>query len=154
MIQQEWARPSAAMTQPGRGHSVLVVDDNEEMRESLAHMLGLLGFEVSCAENGQKAMSRLGREPHPSIILLDMMMPGMNGWEVMHQIHDHPRLRRIPIVVLSAVADMEGLEEEGPVVFLQKPVDPQTLLHVIEHYCAPHDDPAASSEDRELAAVA
>ncbi|MBW3623424.1 MAG: response regulator [Armatimonadetes bacterium] len=126
------------LVQPGKGHPVLVADDHEDARETLTLMLEALGFEVMQAQDGREALTMLGRGPLPRMILLDMMMPVMNGWEVLYQLQDDPKLARIPVVVLSGVADLERMEEEegSPVVFLQKPVDPTTLLHVLEHYCA------------------
>ena len=125
------------LTQPGGGRTAIVAEDHEDARETLAQMLELLGFRVLRAGDGNQALAHLRRGPHADMIFLDMMMPGMNGWEVLYEIQGDSKLAHIPVVVISAAADMEGMEEEGPVVFLQKPVDPQTLIQVLEHYCCP-----------------
>jgi CheY-like chemotaxis protein len=105
--------------------SVLVVDDDEAIREVIAEVLRDEGYRVTCAENGVQALRELQAEHHPDLVLLDLMMPVMSGWEVLEQIQTSEELSRIPIVVVSAMA-APGVREH-----LAKPIDLEHLLDTV-----------------------
>lgn len=116
---------------------VLVVDDDESIRESLADLLGDEGYRVQTATNGAEALSLL-RPPaqlRPCVILLDLMMPIMNGQEFYAEQQSDPSLATIPIVVISADKNLalkvSGINGE----FLPKPVRLETVLGVLGRHC-------------------
>jgi len=80
---------------------ILVVEDEEVLRDALEPLLEEEGYEVSVAENGREALSRLHTESLPDIIVLDLKMPVMNGWEFRTIQKDDPKLGRIPVVAVS-----------------------------------------------------
>lgn len=108
-----------------RRPSVLVVDDDLGIREVVSEVLRDEGYEVTCAADGAQAMSALRREPHPDLMLLDLMMPVMSGWEVLEQIEENSDLQRVPVVVVSAMTAPGGHEH------LAKPIDLDRLLATV-----------------------
>jgi CheY-like chemotaxis protein len=129
--------------------TVLVVDDNPEACELFSDILGMLGHRVACARNGQEALDYLNDHPAPRLILLDLNMPVMNGWEFRRRQRADPRLAEIPVVVVSAIND---LAEDGPpmdaALHLTKPVDLRTLIGVIGRFG--RGEKAASPRRRQL----
>jgi CheY-like chemotaxis protein len=114
---------------------VLVVEDEPENRLFIGLMLRTEGYEVVEAEDGPTALSRLRQDPMPDLILLDVMMPGLNGWQVFEQVRSDERTRRIPVVMLTALAqrsDVERAVELGVDGYLTKPFEPVDLIHTIE----------------------
>jgi CheY-like chemotaxis protein len=118
----------SAPRRPGR---VLVVDDDPDCRSALESLLVCEGYEVTSAANGLEAMAVLGvmGEP-PDAMVLDLMMPVMNGWEVLEALKARANLRILPIVVTSASHDPR--KDGWDVKFLRKPVDVDALLHALE----------------------
>lgn len=117
------------------GIDVLVVDDDDQIRDVLGAILQEEGYAVAVAADGQEALEWLGLGTAPRVILLDLMMPGMNGWEFLAHRERDPLLVAIPLVVLSGVA---GLQQVGlPVVEerLEKPIHLGLLLETVARYC-------------------
>jgi CheY-like chemotaxis protein len=111
--------------------SILLVDDDAEIREMLADMLRSQGFAIRTAANGRDALVELrDRERElPAMIVLDLMMPVMNGWEFREQQLSDPDLQGIPVVVVSAIASQaNGL---GCRAVLQKPVRLSALIAAV-----------------------
>ena len=92
--------------------SVLVVDDERDIREAVAEVLRDEGFEVHDAPDGAEALRKL-RAHRPDVVLLDLMMPGMNGWEFCAARKSEPDLSRIPVIVISALGRVSGLVVAG-----------------------------------------
>jgi CheY-like chemotaxis protein len=119
---------------PARCH-VLVVDDDRDIRETIEEILQYEGYEVRTARNGVEALA-VAREAHPSIILLDLFMPVMDGTEFRRRQLEERELAGIPVVVISAAA---GLEERigalGVAAHLEKPLDLEALFATVAHYC-------------------
>jgi CheY-like chemotaxis protein len=120
---------------------IMVVEDDFAIRETVAEVLSAEGFRVTCATNGAEAMLRLDeaadRGDAPSLILLDLMMPVMDGWEFRLAQRRDPRLAGIPVIVLSAGAGMESkLSHLAPAAFLPKPFELDHLLHTVERLLA------------------
>jgi CheY-like chemotaxis protein len=117
---------------------VLVVDDHDDARETLAMVLEAEGYPVATARHGEEAWRYLHRCPPPCLILLDLTMPVMDGWEFRRRQRADPKLTRIPVVIISAVADVNPM---GPPLeaddFLPKPVDFDQLLTHIRRHCRP-----------------
>ncbi|MGH9010834.1 MAG: adenylate/guanylate cyclase domain-containing protein [Acidimicrobiia bacterium] len=108
---------------------VLVVDDDEANREVLARRLGRLGYAVRQAENGRVALELMAGEPI-DLVLLDLNMPELDGYEVLEARHEDPRLRDIPTIMISASADTESVVrciQMGADDHLGKPFDPVLL---------------------------
>jgi CheY-like chemotaxis protein len=115
--------------------SVLVVDDESDIREAVAEVLADEGYMVHGAGDGAEAL-RKARAVHPDIVLLDLMMPGMNGWEFRAAQKCDPELSDIPVVVLSALGRVAGMDAAG---FIQKPFDLDELLDAVREYADDHD---------------
>lgn len=115
---------------------VLVVEDDLAIRETLRELLEDEGYRVQAAENGREALDWLRAGHPPRVILLDLMMPVMNGWEFRQAQRRDPTLSHIPVVVLSAdhpLADkVSGMAVAG---YLAKPFDLEALLVTIRQYC-------------------
>jgi two-component system, chemotaxis family, chemotaxis protein CheY len=113
--------------------TVLVIDDDEGIRTAMAEILEALGYDVTVAADGQEAvdMLRVGLEPHA--IVLDMMMPRMDGWTFLSEIRSDPRFREVPVVVASAVVRECPLGADG---WLQKPFDLADLDREVARFCA------------------
>jgi CheY-like chemotaxis protein/HAMP domain-containing protein/GAF domain-containing protein len=113
------------------GKSVLVVDDDVRNIFALSSVLERRGMRVLTASTGSEATSLLEGTPGVSIVLMDIMMPEMDGYQTMHKIRENPRLRRLPIVALTAKAmkgDREKCFEAGASDYLAKPVNTEQLL--------------------------
>lgn len=115
--------------------SVLVVDDDEDIRTVIELTLGLKGYEVRCAEDGLEALEQLHADANASVILLDLRMPRMNGIEFLHALRSDPSLARIPVVVLTgdSAAATEAMTA-GANGLLLKPIDSRALFRSIEPY--------------------
>ena len=118
------------MTQP----TVFIVEDDADTREMLGRFLELEGFHVETAENGRQALERLEAGTPACVILLDLMMPVMDGWQFRHEQIQRASLAKIPVIVVSA-AGRERLEQIDANAYLSKPVDLEELLECIGDYC-------------------
>ena len=120
--------------QPSRGE-VMVVEDDYAIRETLRELLEDEGYRVTPAANGAEALHHLRNDRAPGLILLDLMMPVMNGWEFRDAIRRDPALAEIPVVLLSA--DDELAQKAGAMRvqgYLSKPFQLQQLLLTVERY--------------------
>jgi CheY-like chemotaxis protein len=114
----------------GRPASVLIVDDERDNRELLDMILTWEGFAIRTAGSGEEALALLAQHP-PHVILLDLMMPGMNGYELTAKIKADPRVREIPIIIVSALTGDDSKrrgQDCGAADFLAKPVDRDQLV--------------------------
>ena len=116
--------------------SVLVVEDDPELLHSLSEVLQSEGYGVARARHGLEALGRLRGGTRPSVILLDLMMPIMNGWQFRYEQRQDSDLAKIPVVVVSAKSDSrqhaEWLEADG---YISKPIDLNVLLGTLSQYC-------------------
>ena len=117
-------------------HNVLVVDDFPETRDAIVTMLVAKGFDAIGAESGPKALDYFQAGMRPCVVLLDVRMPEMDGWQVWERMKAHGDLSRTPVVILSAnVADDKRARAVGIREFLRKPVDARVLVNAVEKYC-------------------
>jgi CheY-like chemotaxis protein len=118
--------------------TVLIVEDDADTRDAIVEVLTDRNYRALEASNGADALDELrAAAPHPCVILLDMMMPVMDGTEFRNLQRVDKALRGIPVVVLSAHADATALADEMQAEgFLRKPVDLVTLLRTVEQFCA------------------
>jgi CheY-like chemotaxis protein len=121
-----------------RVHRIAVVEDEEMIRETIVEFLGDQGYEAFGAVHGRDALDKLTNgERRPCLILLDLMMPVMDGWAFRAQQLQTPGLTDIPVVVFSAYPDANKTASElGAVDYLPKPVNLTRLLDVIERHCS------------------
>jgi signal transduction histidine kinase/DNA-binding response OmpR family regulator len=110
---------------------VLVIDDDQAVRDYVSHVLTHEGMRVVVAADGDAGV-RMARELRPDLITLDVMMPGVDGWTVLTMLKDDPQLRNIPVVMLTMVDEREAAYTLGASAFLNKPVERDRLLEVLE----------------------
>jgi CheY-like chemotaxis protein len=117
-------------------HPVLVVEDDADIRDAMVGILEAKGYTVSAASHGAEALAQLQAGSAPCIILLDMMMPVMDGWTFCQETEKDPSLAAIPIVVMSAVARQDPRNAGVRAVeHLSKPINVGKLLSAVERYC-------------------
>jgi CheY-like chemotaxis protein len=111
----------------GRG-AVLIVEDEPDVRESLAEILRDEGYEVSLAANGREAMDALPRLGRPGVVILDIIMPVMSGTEVYAAMHDDPGLADLPVLISTS----DPSRAPPGTLVMPKPIDLARLLAAIE----------------------
>lgn len=126
------SRPSASI--PHR--PILIVEDDADLREMMAQLLTLEGYRTASVANGRDALEYLHRGEKPDLILLDLMMPIMDGWEFRRRQREDPLLAPVPVVVLSAL-DHSRAADLGGTAFLKKPLDFDRLLELVRKHCEP-----------------
>jgi two-component system, OmpR family, alkaline phosphatase synthesis response regulator PhoP len=123
-----------AATNEANGRKVLVIDDEPGIIEIVETNLEGDGFEVISASNGKEGLEKIKREA-PELVVLDVMMPEMDGWEVLRNLERDPETAGLPVIMLTAKAADEdyiyGLEE-GAVEYITKPFLPQELVNRIK----------------------
>ncbi len=114
--------------------SLLVVDDVEDNRELYRSYFAHCGYRVDDAANGEEAMEKIARE-QPAVIIMDLSMPVLDGWEATRRLKSDPKTAKIPIIVLSGFAtpsDMARAKAAGADRVLTKPCLPQKLLAIVK----------------------
>ena len=116
---------------------ILVVEDDGAVRETLQELLEEEGYRVSPAANGREALERLrAGKKAPCLILLDLQMPVMDGWQFRKEMRGDAALAGIPVVVISADAGLERkVEGMAAAAVLPKPVELSRLLDTVHHFC-------------------
>lgn len=111
---------------------ILVVDDDPAIRDVVADILEMSDYRVKTATNGAEALDFIRDEP-PSAVLLDLMMPVMDGWEFLRRCRDQERCAQVPVVVMSAARDIaRAASELGAQAYLSKPFDMDAVLAIVE----------------------
>lgn len=113
--------------------TILIIEDDQAIRETLKMFLEIEGYMVCAAANGQEAIALLKRISNPCLILLDLMMPVMDGWDFLKAQKRDITIAPIPVVVVSAVADR--VKSVGATGMLKKPIDLECLLKTVKQYC-------------------
>jgi CheY-like chemotaxis protein len=116
------------------GIRVLVVDDNVVNVRLLEELLKSESYEVATAANGEAALEKIAQSP-PDIVLLDVMMPGMDGYEVCRRIRQNEKTAQLPVIIVTALdkaSDRETALEAGANAFLSKPVEDDLLLPTMQ----------------------
>jgi CheY-like chemotaxis protein len=115
---------------------VLIVEDDLDIRDALGQILEDEGYAVTTAANGLEALERLRAGPPPMLILLDLMMPIMNGWQFRAEQQQDPTLATIPVVVISADTNIgDKANQLGVSDFFRKPIEISGLLQTLARYC-------------------
>jgi len=134
-VQETAARPIGGM-QPERRKTVstvLVVDDDPIIRRLLQETLTLAGFRVVSTGNGAEVVA-MAQQHAPALILLDVLMPGMDGWNVLRSLKQQPELAKIPVVILSNISDKVFAFSLGAADYLQKPINVEVLVPVVQYW--------------------
>jgi len=116
------------------GHCILVVEDDDDAREAIVAILQLTGYQAVPAADGEEALDRLRQPDLPDLILLDLWMPVMDGWEFREEQRKDPTLARIPVVVVSALGAQANIDADEVIT---KPIDAERLLATVRNYCLP-----------------
>lgn len=135
------------MVETARGAGVLIVDDEPSIVETVRFALEQAGYTCFVAYDGEEAMQVI-RTENPALILLDIMLPKLNGFQVCRLLKFDERYRQIPVIMLTARAQERDRllgKETGADAYVTKPFDLPELLRVVERYLPP---PAAGSENR------
>ena len=117
---------------------ILVIEDNEQNLYLMQFLLTAYGFEVDSAREGTAGVAK-AQAAKPDLILLDIQLPGMNGYEVAATIGKHPELLSIPIVAVTSYAmpgDREQAIAAGCTGYIEKPINPETFIDQIEEFLA------------------
>ena len=114
-------------------HTVLVVEDEEDLRAMMRDALEMNGYQVTTAVDGQDALDKIDGIEHICLVILDLLMPGMNGWDFFAKIRERADLAAVPVVVHSSapMAAPPGVDR-----VLQKPLMFDRLLSVVREFCA------------------
>ena len=121
-----------AATHPRVERDILLVDDDEHIRDALSELLEAEGYSIAHAENGLEALALLRGRLVPRMILLDLMMPAMDGWELRAELGRDPTLSHIPVAVVSAFVPFDRRTAMQVEAVFKKPVDVPHLLGTIE----------------------
>jgi CheY-like chemotaxis protein len=115
---------------------VLLAEDDPASREALRQLLEGEGLDVAVAADGDEALRFLQQNGPPHLILLDLSMPGMDGWTFMDALTQHPNWLGVPVIVISGAAGVtaEDVRARGADDLLRKPVDPDELIAVVSRY--------------------
>ena len=112
--------------------TIVLVEDDEGIRETMGALLADEGFHVVEAANGEEGLAALRAAQDPCLVLLDLWMPVMNGWQMLDAMRDDPALQRVPVLVISAAGDLPP--PAGASAFLRKPIRLETLLANVEQF--------------------
>jgi CheY-like chemotaxis protein len=117
---------------------VLLVENDPDIRDVLSGLLHRNGYEVATAADGRQALEYLRHNEPPRLVLLDLVMPEVDGWEFLRERQRRPELHDLPVVVFSAVAEVKGPDprELGAAEVLRKPVGLAEVLDAARRYCA------------------
>jgi CheY-like chemotaxis protein len=130
-------KPVAAATDgeiSGTGPKVLVIDDDTNVRDLIGRHLRKSGFSVATAHSGEEGLKQ-AREMRPDAITLDVLMPGMDGWQVLSRLKEDSELSGIPVVMVSILDDRSLGYSLGAADYLNKPVDHKRLRDVLARHC-------------------
>lgn len=118
--------------------AIMLIEDNDDTREALSALLTVAGYDVIACHHGAKALGMLRTGIRPSMILLDINMPEMDGFKFRSEQLDDPKLIGIPVVVVSGTAkDEEMVDRLGAVRYLSKPFNPEKILQLVAAYDVP-----------------
>jgi CheY-like chemotaxis protein len=123
------------VTDPSRPW-VLIIDDDEDIRDTIRSLLELRGFVVDTAGDGLSGLERMRNGPPPALVILDFMMPGMNGEEFRAAQLDDPELAKVPVVLLTGAGEAGGAARVK-VERIPKPIDLQLLFDTVARFCPP-----------------
>ena len=120
-------------------HSILVVDDQSESSDAVGLLLEQQGLKVRVAHDGEEALDALHRGLRPCLVVVDLMMPKMDGWEFRQRQLSDPQFATIPVVMMSGYPNAQKAAGTlGVRTILKKPLDPSRLLALVHRHCRQH----------------
>jgi two-component system response regulator AdeR len=124
------------MTEPKPAPLILVVDDDAEVRDLVDMLLVRAGYECAVAASGEEAVSLLEQRT-PALIVLDLNMPGMDGWSVAALVRKHEKTARIPILVMTGLTQNveNAARRAGATAFCLKPIDAKRFVREVKRLC-------------------
>lgn len=132
-----------------RKPNILVVEDDTDIQQLVSYNLIKAGFNVTCADSGEEALQRLGREPFDAMVL-DLMLPGKDGHEVCRLVRSQEATRALPIIMLTAKSEEEDIVsglENGADDYVTKPFSPRVLIARIEAALRRTPEPSLAADD-------
>jgi len=126
--------------------NVLVIEDNEQNRYMITFLLEQNGFVVRSAPDGPRGID-MARASTPDVVLLDIQLPGMHGYDVARALREVPELRDLPIVAVTSHAmsgDRERALAAGCTGYIEKPIDPDTFIEEVRSYLSPPPAPSST----------
>ncbi len=118
--------------------SILIVEDEPGIRENLQALLELEGYRIFTASNGEEGLRLLRRMPRPCLILLDLLMPVLNGMEFLEAKSHEDAIAAIPVCIVSGVAERPDMSKAS--AFIKKPIELDGLLRFVRSYCGVPED--------------
>ena len=118
-------------------NKILIVDDDNRNIFALTAVLKAKGYQCVSATGGEEGLDLLKREKNISVVLMDMMMPGMDGYQAMAKMNEHPELKDIPVIAVTAQAmlgDRERCIDAGAVGYVSKPINVDELTKLLTQY--------------------
>ncbi len=129
----------AGLEHPVHAHHVLIVDDNDDARDTLGRVLTASGFVVDAAWSGEDALRHFRQGDLPCVVVLDLRMPGMDGWALWDRMRIDEQLSRIPVIMVSGYPEEERFARDRAVLeFFVKPAPLNALTAAIDRHCAQH----------------
>lgn len=127
---------------------ILVIEDEEDVSRLLYFILSREGYEVILADNGKLGLEKV-YEDKPNLIFLDIMMPGIDGWQVLRTLKSDSKTSSIPVIMLTAlnrISDMERGLQEGAVAYITKPFSPERIKRKVTEVLGASQDKSAQSD--------
>jgi len=121
------------MSNSNSAHTVLIVEDEEDLRELMRDALQMRGYSVITAEEGADALRKLEDLGPPCLILLDLLMPGMNGWDFFEKMRQRPGFESVPVIIHSSAATRAPA---GAARVIQKPLAFDRLVSIVAEFCS------------------
>ena len=131
LFRQDRLRYTPVMPPSVRSKTVLIVEDDDSTRAFYRDALRHAGYNVIAVEDGLDALHRI-EEAIPDVVVLDLMLPRVGGWDVYKELRAHPRTSRVPVIIATA-SDVRELEAGSIRQFLRKPISPDTLVVAVEN---------------------
>jgi CheY-like chemotaxis protein len=129
---------STPALRPSLRHNVMIVDDNDDIRDAIGMVLALEGWDVAGAESASEGLRRLRGGFDACVVLLDLHMPGTDGWGFLDRMRMDPSLDDVAVVIVSGDADKREEAVKAGYEFLLKPIRPDVLLSAIARHCRRH----------------
>ena len=130
------AEPTIFASGPRATGKILVIDDEQTVRDLMRRFLAREGFDVVTAHDGEEGLA-LARQLHPALITLDVLMPGLDGWSVLQALKADPELAEIPVVMLTIVDEKNKGYALGASEYVTKPIDRERLRALLARFCEP-----------------
>jgi two-component system response regulator MprA len=138
-VDREVSRAPDSAADPASENLIMVVEDDDDLRDGISYLLEACGYQVAAAADGEDALDQLQRGVRPCVILLDLLMPRKDGFQFRTEQMQNPEYGHIPTIAYSGIYTGTGLRQKaltlGITTVLEKPVDYDALLDLVEQYC-------------------